>query len=78
MLPIRIPNHTRILGLDKGRVVLPIRDVEKHGFNVMHSAWRPNAEELQAINEGHPIILSILGNVAPPIMLVVSTNKTGE
>lgn len=36
---------------------------------VIISAWKPNKEEIEAINRGEPIYLSVVGTVQPPVLL---------
>jgi hypothetical protein len=38
----------------------------------MISAWLPTATELDLLNKGHPILLSISGTVHPVVSLAVS------
>lgn len=76
---MRIPGHTRILGLDQIYKPLPVRDgFLDDGTPAMFTAWMPTAEELEAMNAGHPVILAILGRSWPPVMLDVAANKDGS
>ncbi len=42
---------------------------------VVQSFWKPDAEELKAINEGHPILLQVVGRTHPPLLVAVSAIK---
>lgn len=39
------------------------------GMPVIISAWKPNYEDIQAINRGEPIYLTIIGHGMPPVSL---------
>ncbi len=73
----RILNATRILGKAQGYMGLPIRDEfvndKVNGKNTpsMVTAWHPTPKELEALNNGAPIHVRILGTVHPPIMVEV-------
>ncbi|MDP4151185.1 MAG: hypothetical protein Q8943_17395 [Bacteroidota bacterium] len=41
------------------------------------SVWKPNVEDIKAINEGRPICLSIFSNSHPPVSLF-TYNELGE
>ena len=78
-IPIRIMNATRTLGAPPGWdeerngpcVGLPIRDEEWNGTPVMTSAWEPTAEEIQALQGGAKIELTVIGTGHPPVSLSV-------
>lgn len=79
MEPGKIRNHTRALGAPSnwdperdGRCgVLHIRD-EVHGrMPIMVSAWTPSELERARIAEGHPVILTVIGNAHPPVSIEV-------
>lgn len=75
----RIPRATRVLALEQRQYLpLPIRDVDTDGVNVMWAMFRPTAEELLAMNNGHPVMLGIMGIHWPPVLLAVSENKDGD
>lgn len=75
----RIEGHTRIIGKSQGYIGLPLRDVVENcsvggeGTPAMQTAWLPTPEEIEAINAGAPIILTIVGTGHPPVRM-----ETGE
>ena len=78
-LPIRISGTTRWLGAPVGWepdaqgpcAHLAIRDVDTTAGPTMQSAWEPTPEELARLAAGAPIVLTIMGNVHPPVELRV-------
>jgi hypothetical protein len=42
---------------------------ESNGFPYINTVWMPNKEDIDAINAGRPIILSITSNGMPPVSL---------
>lgn len=75
----KISGATRNLGApanwDHSRVeceVLPIRDQPTETGNVMVSAWRPEPEELAALNSGGAVLLYVYGSVHPVVAMAVS------
>lgn len=42
-----------------------------NGLDTLQSAWVPSPEELQKLNAGQPVILTIIGSGHPPVMLEV-------
>lgn len=46
------------------------RDEEQTMFT---SVWQPTAEELELLNQGQPVCLSVLGAIHPPVKLWVPT-----
>ncbi len=70
MTPMEMPNATRILGEEQEEYhALPILDQEVEGVNCMTSRWQPTAEELEMLNAGGAVLLTIIGMVHPPVML---------
>lgn len=73
----RIASCTRVLGKRQGYAGLPVRDetftcsVNGPDTPKMLTAWFPSPEELEALLNGAPIIVSIIGRDHPPIMLSV-------
>ena len=73
----RIEGFTRELGKSQGYLGLPVKDVvlncnvagEK--TNAMQTAWLPTPKEIDAINNGAPIILTLHGMQHPPVMIEV-------
>lgn len=50
---------------------LPVTICMVDGRQEIQSYWRPNAEELAAINRGNPIVLVVLGQQHPVVSLAV-------
>jgi len=75
----RIDGCTRVLGKSQGYLGLPLRDVVENcsvggeGTPAMQTAWLPTPEEIEAINSGAPIILTVIGTAHPPVRM-----ETGE
>ena len=73
----RILNANRVLGKSQGYLGLPVRDVELNctvggpGTPAMQTAWLPTPDEIEAIQKGAPIILTVLGTKHPPVILSV-------
>jgi hypothetical protein len=86
MLVARIRGFTRTLGAPwnwdnakQGKCgSLPIRDIETTAGATMESAWHPTPEEIEALRNGAPVILSVVGHIHPPVMLSVGTAPTDE
>lgn len=72
-----IEGATRVIGKSQGYMGLPIRDeviscnVNGDGTPAMVTAWTPTPEELEALNRGATVHVTILGIVHLPIMLDV-------
>lgn len=45
--------------------------------NCQVTAWRPTPEELERLNQGAPIYLSIMGTAWPPVNLFVAEPAEG-
>ena len=74
MIPGRITGTTRVLGKSQGYLGLPVRDITyEDGSSAMQTAWIPSPKELEALNAGAPVLVTILGSAHPPINL-----ETGE
>lgn len=82
MKPVDIRGRTRAMGAplnwdyekDGDCGVLPIRDgVDEHDLTIMTSAWMPCQEELNALANGLPILLTIHGRSHPVVSLGVGT-----
>jgi hypothetical protein len=72
----RIPLATRVLGKSQGYLGLPVCDVNHaDGSHEMLTAWEPTPAEIEAINRGEPIVLSVLGTGHPPVKLSVGLPK---
>lgn len=50
---------------------LPVTICMSEGQQVIQSFWRPDANELRAIMEGHPIVLIVHGQQHPVVSLAV-------
>lgn len=81
MIPQTMTGETRIVGAAQPEYQpLSIRDMpatlhKADGdvtVNAMVTAWKPTAEELERLNAGEPVLLSILGNVWPPANIWVA------
>lgn len=74
-----ISHTTRTLGKSQGYLGLNIRDVllpddnGKPTYKAMQSAWFPTPKELEALLNGAPIILTVLGTAHPPVRLEVGS-----
>lgn len=68
------PMTTRVLGESQGYTPLHITDAQMidHG-PIMVSCWQPSAEELELLNAGKPVRLTIAGTSHPPVMVDVGT-----
>lgn len=80
MIPARIPEHTRALGAprdwdpdrDGTCSVLMIKDVKAEDqVNRMLSMWEMMPDEKARSDAGAKVILSVVGNVHPPVWLTV-------
>lgn len=80
MIPRRIPGATRYLGAPKGWdpnehgdcCHLSIADIVlPPGLNAMRSRWEPTPAELEILNAGGSIELTVLGHLHPPVWLEV-------
>ena len=73
----KIEGATRTIGESQGYIGLPLRDVLINctvggdGTPAMESAWIPTGDDLALLNQGAPIILTVLGTCHPPVMLEV-------
>lgn len=50
---------------------------DKNGLPYINTVWMPNKEDIEAINAGRPIVLSITGSAMPPVALF-TFNEKGE
>lgn len=72
MMISQIEGANRTCGKSQGYLGLPVRDetiIEKDGTitNIMHTAWEPTPEEIEKINNGAKIIVSLIGLNPQPI-----------
>ena len=42
---------------------------DQNGIPYINTVWMPNKEDIEAINAGRPIILSITGSGMPPVSI---------
>lgn len=77
MIIAMIKGFTRVCGKAQGYMGLPIRDtavVDKAQnlvVNRMETAWTPTPDELERLNKGANVIVSIFGNTPAPMLLTV-------
>lgn len=78
MRHIQHPSNNWVLGAPAGWDqkelpvnALPVTHSTADGVPCVVSFWMPNAAELAALNAGHPVVLSILGETMPPVSLLV-------
>ncbi len=77
MLVGHIEGATRVIGKSQGYLGLPIRDVaincsvNGEETPAMVTAWHPTPDELEALMNGAPIHVQLLGQSHPPIMVGV-------
>lgn len=70
MLSLRISNATRVLAESQDEYhALAIRDEDFCGVNGMTSLWEPTPKELETLNAGGAVRLTILGTVHPPVLI---------
>jgi hypothetical protein len=72
-----IEGATRIVGKSQGYLGLPIRDevinctVNGTATPAMVTAWKPTPAELEALNAGASVHVRILGQIPPPMNVMV-------
>jgi hypothetical protein len=70
MLSLRISNATRVLAETQDEYhALAIRDEDLGGVNGMTSLWEPTPKELEMLNAGGAVRLTILGTQHPPVLI---------
>lgn len=75
----RIKGFTRELGKAQGFLGLPVRDVMVDGTTpAMQTVWMPTPDELAALNNGAPIMVTLWGTGHPPIKLGIGDLPEGE
>jgi hypothetical protein len=72
----RIKNATRVIGKSQGYLGLPIRDeiINEATNGLSHSmttAWIPTPKELEKLNQGASVHVTILGVNHPPMIVTV-------
>ena len=79
---VRIEGSTRIIGKSQGYMGLPVRDAavncSVNGDNTptMTTAWIPTPAELNALNAGAAVHVTIIGVSHPPISVGVGPQPT--
>lgn len=72
MTPIKLKNPTRTVGKEQIEYrSLDIVDTKYGTTPVMISYWRPSLDELERLNDGETLKLSILGTVHPPVLVQI-------
>lgn len=76
MLINAIEGATRRIGKAQGYLGLPVRDFlfpegMSEGTPAMKTSWQPTPQEINAIVQGAPIYLTLLGTAHPPVLLEV-------
>ena len=54
---------------------LPILAGHINGVPIVQSFWKPNAEEIAALSDGHPIVLTVVGVTHAPVSVAVCAVK---
>lgn len=55
------------------------KNVDNHGFPYFLTAWMPNKEDVEALMEGKPLWLKVIGTTHPPVVLfTVNEDGTGN
>jgi hypothetical protein len=78
----RIEGSTRIIGKSQGYMGLPIRDdavncsVNGDNTPTMTTAWLPTPAEMNALNAGAAVHVTIVGVAHPPIIVGVGPQPT--
>jgi hypothetical protein len=76
MMIKRIEGATRVLGQSQGYLGLPVLDTNlEDGTPVMVTAWEPTPKEIEAIQNGAPVFLQVLGTAHPPVNLWVGVSE---
>lgn len=78
MISNRINGATRVLGKSQGYIGLPVRDEVIDGQHQMTTAWEPTPSELEALNNGSSVHVTILGNSHPPIKVGVNNVEADQ
>lgn len=46
------------------------------GINIVITAWKPTAQELEALNQGGPVFITMIGGLAPHYISTSFTDAT--
>lgn len=77
----RIQGTTRVIGKSQGYIGLPLRDIALKDPTdgkitpAMESAWLLAPDEMQALIDGRPLILRVLGTGHPPVNMYVDRSN---
>jgi hypothetical protein len=80
MINLRPRDTTRVCGKSQGYAGLNVRDTavdlivgagEIERVAAMDTLWEPTPKELEALNAGKPVLITILGTTPPPIRVGV-------
>lgn len=64
--------------IEYGQVPPPLlQEIDNNKFTYFLTAWKPNYEDLQALNRGEPIYIKTLSNGLPPMSLF-TMNENNE
>lgn len=82
---VNFEGKTRTLGVEQGFRALHIKDIVAHmgldenGKSIVYAAmisvWKPTEQELEMLNKGGYITLTILGTQHPPVMIETIRNE---
>ncbi len=81
MLPVDFPDANITLNKPaswKDEDCLPMRaykGLDRSGLPCIITVWLPSLEDVQAINEGRPIIMKTIGETIAPVMLYTQDEK---
>lgn len=75
MLSIVIEGFDVVAGRQQGYNGLPIKVHEIEGYVALTTAWEPTQRELEALNRGEPVVITILAVQHPPIKVEVRNAK---
>lgn len=80
MEPVTHSTCNDVLGVsrtqtDAGVVPLPIVRTEDSYGPLIQSFWKPDATELKALNDGHPVMLEVYGHTHAPLRVSVAGDK---
>lgn len=75
---VQHPSNNRVLGAPTGWdqnalpcSALPVTDTVQDGVAGVASFWRPDADELKALQAGGLVVLNVIGRTMPPVQLLV-------
>lgn len=71
MKSLMIDGFTRILGRSQGYIGLPVKDTIVEDCYAMQTLWEPTPDELERLNRGKGILITMLTVEHPPIKVEV-------